>query len=238
MGELVGRTVLIYLVVLVVIRCMGKREIGQFSPFDFVVAIIIAELAAIPMENKHIPLWQGITPILTLGILEIMLSYLALKSVFVRRLLDGCPQVVIANGEILKQELRRARYNLDDLLAQLRERGIVNPAEVEFAVLETSGRLSVIPRSQKRPVTPADLNLPTTYEGLPLVLIMDGVVLRKNLLQAGLDEEWLDGQLGERGVRREEVFLALLLTDGSIYLSMGGKQQNVCRHEEGKAGRI
>ncbi|NHM27242.1 DUF421 domain-containing protein [Desulfofundulus sp. TPOSR] len=213
------RTVLIYFIVLLVVRLMGKREIGQLSPFDFVVAIIIAELAAIPMESTNFPLWKGIVPLVTLGILEVILSYLALHSPFLRRLLDGEPQVVIKNGRIIKDELRRARYNLNDLLAQLREKGIVNVGDVEFGVLETSGKLSVIPKSQKRPVTPEDLGLPTSYEGLPAVLVMDGQVLRENLRLVGLDEAWLKKRLAAAGLKPEQVFLATLGTDGRLFIN-------------------
>ncbi|SHE40938.1 Uncharacterized membrane protein YcaP, DUF421 family [Desulfofundulus australicus DSM 11792] len=217
----VYRTVLIYFVVLLVVRLMGKREIGQLSPFDFVVAIIVAELAAIPMESTAFPLWKGIIPLVTLGVLEVVLSYLALHSPFLRRLLDGEPQVVIRNGRIVKEELRRARYNLNDLLAQLREKGIFNVEDVEFGVLETSGRLSVLPKSQKRPVTPEDLGLSTGYEGLPTILVMDGQVLRENLRVVGLDETWLKERLAAYGLKPEQVFLVTLGTDGRLFINEG-----------------
>lgn len=219
MLEVVFRTIVIYLVVLVVVRLMGKREIGQLSPFDFVVAIIIAELAAIPMESRSIPLWQGLVPLFTLGVLEVALSFAALYSPKVRKILDGSPQVVIKNGKILKQEMRRARYNLDDLMSQLREKGFVNVSDVEFGVLETSGRLSVIPRSQKRPVTPEDLGLCTGYEGLPTVLVMDGAVLQRELHEVGLDEGWLKEKLSRAGLNPDKVFLACLDTEGKLFIS-------------------
>ncbi|MCL6449127.1 MAG: DUF421 domain-containing protein [Armatimonadetes bacterium] len=219
MFGLVYRTILIYFIVLIVVRLMGKREIGQLSPFDFVVAIIIAELAAIPMESTGIPLWKAILPMVTLAVLEVLLSYLALHSPFLRKILDGEPQVVIKNGQILKKELRKARYNLNDLLAQLREKGIVNVCDVEFGVLETSGKLSVIPKSQKRPVTPEDLGIATGYEGLPTVLIMDGMIVKENLRSSGLDEAWLQERLGEFNIRPGDVFLAVLGTDGKLFIN-------------------
>jgi len=219
MIALIYRTVLIYLIVLVVVRLMGKREIGQLSPFDFVVAIIIAELAAIPMESTGIPLWEGVVPLLTLAALEMLLSFAALYSPLLRRILDGQPQVVIRNGRILKHELRRARYNLNDLLGQLREKGVLNVCDVEFGILETSGKLSVIPKSQKRPVTPEDLGLSTRYEGLPTILIMDGQVLKDNLRLIGLDEQWLRERLAENGLEPRSVFLAALGTDGRLFVN-------------------
>jgi len=219
MFELIYRTILIYFLVLIIVRLMGKREIGQLSPFDLVVAIIVAELAAIPMESTGIPLWKVILPMATLAFLEVLLSYLALHSSLLRKILDGQPQIIIRNGHISKKELRKARYNLNDLLAQLREKGLVNIADIEFGILETSGKLSIIPKSQKRPVTPEDLGLATRYEGLPAVLIADGIIVKSGLEKAGLDEIWLKKQLEGENMQIKDVFLALLGTDGKLFIN-------------------
>lgn len=217
--EYIYRTVFIYLLVLAVIRMMGKREIGQLSPFDLVVTIIIAELAAIPMERSDIPLWHSVLPLVVLGVLEIAVSYLSLFSQTLRGIICGHPQVIIKNGHILRDEMRKARYNLDDLMAQMREKGIVNPDDVEFAVLETSGKLSVILKSQHRPVTPADLGISTPYEGLPTVLVMDGNIMKKNLQDANLDEKWLLEALKEQKLTPGKVLLATLSTDGRLFIN-------------------
>jgi len=216
--DYVYRTVLIYFVVLVVIRMMGKREIGQLSPFDFVVAVIMAEIAAIPMEVSDIPLWHSIVPLLVLGLLEVLVSYATLFSETLRRLICGEPQVIVKNGKLLRAEMRKARYNLDEFLAQMTEKGIVNLDDVEFAVLETSGKLSVVLKSQRRPLTPADLGIPTNYEGLPLILVKDGTVLKNNLQQAGLDEKWLASTLAERGLKTKTVLLCTLGCDGNLFV--------------------
>src|SRR5690554_4674471 len=147
---------------------MGKREIGVLSAFDFVVAIMIAELVAMSMEQTDMPLHEGLVPIFTLVALEILLSYLSLKSHAIRTLVDGSPSIVIANGKIVEKELRKLRYNVSDLIGQLREKDVTNIADVQYAVLETSGELSVMLKGNKRPVTPEDLGLPTKYEGLPV----------------------------------------------------------------------
>lgn len=216
MLTIVLRTVLIYFIVLVVIRLMGKREIGQLSPFDFVVAIMIAELAITPMEAPDIPLWHGIIPLLVLAALEITISYLALHSHTLRGFLDGRPQVIIKNGQVLKKEMRKSRYNLDDLMAQLRDKGYPNIEDVEFGILETSGKLSVIPKSQKRAITPADVGACTGYEGMPSVLVMDGAVMHSSLERCGLSESWLIQALGEKGYQIEDVFLVMLDTQGRL----------------------
>ncbi len=171
---LLYRTVVLYLAVLLAVRIMGKREVGELSAFDLVVAIMIAELAAMSMERINMPLHEGLVPIFTLVGLEILLSYLSLKSHTIRGLVDGAPSIVIANGKIVEKELRKLRYNVSDLIGQLREKDVANIADVEYAVLETSGELSVVLKSSKRPVTPEDLGLPTKYEGLPVPLIFDG----------------------------------------------------------------
>lgn len=218
LADLAYRTVFVYIVVLAVIRLMGKREIGQLSPFDFVVAIIIAEIAAMPMQSPSFPIWHSLVPLSVLGLLEIGLSFAALYSRKLRAFLDGKPQVVIEEGRILKGEMRKARYNLDDLMAQLREKGYPRPEDVEVAVLETSGRLSVVPKSGKRPVTPEDLGLPTGYEGLPAVLIMDGEVFEDQLKKYGRDMTWLLTQLGSLDQKPEKVFLATLERDRGIVI--------------------
>ncbi|MGI6493001.1 MAG: DUF421 domain-containing protein [Peptococcaceae bacterium] len=217
--EYLFRTLLVYFAVLAVIRLMGKREIGQLSPFDFVVTIIIAELAVIPLEATDTPLWQSMIPLAFLGALQIAVSYATLLSHPLRCLICGVPQIIIKNGQILRDEMRKARYNLDDLLAQMREKGIVDPAEVEFAVLEVSGKLSIIPKSQYRPVIPADLGISTPYEGLPTILIKDGTIMRKNLRDIDLDLAWLEEAMRERRLTPGQVLLATLGTDGRLYVS-------------------
>jgi uncharacterized membrane protein YcaP (DUF421 family) len=212
----VYRTVLIYFIVLIVIRLMGKREVGQLSPFDFVVAIIIAELAAIPMQSTGVPLWHGIVPLVTLGLLEVLISLVTFNSPVLRKILNGEPQIIIENGKLCKDEMRKARYSLDDLLSQLRDKGIANISDVEFAMLETCGKLSVIPKSQKRPVTPGDLQIPTDYEGLPTVIVMDGAIQSRNLKRISLDEEWAAERLQEAGINPSKVFFATLGTDGRL----------------------
>ena len=214
------RTVLIYLVVLVSIRIMGKREVGELSAFDFVVAIMIAELAAMAMEQTDMPLLVALVPIFTLVALEILLSYLCLKSHTIRNFIDGSPSIVIADGKIIEKELRKLRYNVSDLVGQLREKDVSNIADVQYAILETSGELSVQLKANKRPVTPEDLGLPTKYEGIPTPLIFDGHVHHKNLRNLQLDKDWLLKELRKQGIDRiEDVLYASLDTDGNLYVS-------------------
>jgi uncharacterized membrane protein YcaP (DUF421 family) len=214
------RTTILYLSVLLAIRIMGKREVGQLSAFDLVVAIMIAELAAMAMDRIEMPLHEGLIPIFTLVALEIFLSYLSLKSHTIRGIVDGAPSIVIANGKIVEKELRKQRYNVSDLLGQLREKDVPNIADVQYAVLETSGELSVVLKGDRRPVTPADLGLPSRYEGMPTPLIFDGHIHFKNLRGLQLDEEWLLSEIRKQGVEQiSDVLFASLDTQGSLYVS-------------------
>lgn len=212
------RTLILYAIVIVVMRIMGKRQIGELQPFELAVAIMISELAAVPMQNTGIPLISGIIPILTLLIAQITISFIALKSTWARGIICGRPSILIENGKILEKNLQTEMYTLNDLLEQLRSKDIANIADVEFAILETNGELSIIPKSQKRPITPADLNIPTHYEGLPMELIVDGEIVHKNLSKANLDEDWLIGKLNERGIEStEDVLFANLDSAGDLY---------------------
>jgi len=218
--ELFYRTVLLYLAVLAAVRIMGKREVGQLSAFDLVVAIMIAELAAMSMENIDMPLHEGLVPIFTLVALEIFLSYLSLKSHTIRGLVDGAPTIVIANGKIMEKELRKLRYNVSDLLGQLREKDVANIADVQNAVLETSGELSVLLKSSKRPVTPEDLGLSVKEEGMPTPLIFDGHIHFRNLEKLGRDESWLVAEVRKNGINSiKDVLFASIDTDGQLYVS-------------------
>lgn len=214
------RTAILYLAVLIAVRIMGKREVGQLSAFDLVVAIMIAELAAMAMDKIDMPLHEGLVPIFTLVALEILLAYLSLKSHTIRSIVDGVPSVVIANGKIIEKELRKLRYNVSDLLGQLREKDVPNIADVQYAVLETSGELSVVLKGNRRPVTPEDLGLPVKYEGIPTPLIFDGHIHFKNLRGLHLDEAWLQSEVRKQGVARiADVLYASLDTDGKLYVS-------------------
>jgi uncharacterized membrane protein YcaP (DUF421 family) len=217
---LLYRTIFLYLAVLTATRIMGKREVGQLSAFDLVVAIMIADLAAMSMEQIDLPLYLGLIPIFTLVAMEIILSWLTLKNHALRGIVDGFPSIVIANGKIKEKELRRQRYNVSDLLGQLREKDVANIADVQYAVLETSGELSVMLKADKRPLTPADLSLPMQHEGLPTPLIFDGRIHRQNLAQLNLDENWLKAELGKFGVDGpQDVLFASLDSQGNLYVS-------------------
>lgn len=214
------RTIILYFVLLVTLRIMGKRELGQLSPFDFVVSILIAELAAIPMEDDSIPLHHGIVPIITLVLLQIVLSFASVHNETIRKWINGAPAILIKNGEIQTREMIQNRCDINDLIIHLREKDIFDIADVEFAILEPSGDLSVILKSQKRPLTPEDLGVPTGYEGLPIPLITDGVIHTKSLHEIQLDEKWLFHELEKHSIISEkDVLYACINTKGELYVA-------------------
>ena len=212
------RTLILFAVVVIGLRLMGKRQIGQLQPYELVIVIMLSALAAIPMENTGVPLISGLIPILTLIVLHVALSVATLKSEKARGVICGTPSVLIENGKIVQQELSRLRYNINELMEQLRAKNMPNIADVEFAILETSGQLSVIPKSQKRPLIPEDMNLPTKYEGLPVTLIIDGYVFHKNLAKINLNEDWLRAELQKFNIKNfKDVLFASLDSEGKLF---------------------
>jgi len=218
------RTLILFTVVVIGLRLMGKRQISQLQPYELVIVIMLSALAAIPMENTGVPLLNGLLPILTLLVAQVALSTIALKSERARGIICGTPSVLIENGKIVEKELARLRYNINDLLEQLRAKNMPNIADVEFAILETSGDLSVIPKSQKRPLVPADISVSTAYEGLPVTLVIDGCVLDKNLNKVNLSVEWLQSELRKFGIHSlKDVLFASLDTEGKLFYQLKSK---------------
>ena len=211
------RTLILYSLVVLVMRLMGKRQIGELQPFELVIAIMISELAAVPMADTEIPLLDGIIPILTLLLAQVTLAYVSLKSDRARALICGRPSILIEKGTIIESELRRLRINLNDLLEQLRVKNFTNIADVDYAILETNGQMSIIPKGTSRPIITKDLGVNAPDPGLPLTLVLDGTVITHNLKFFNLTEEKLLHQLKDEGVTNlQELFFASIDNTGSI----------------------
>lgn len=220
------RTIILYAATVLLLRVMGKRQIGQLQPYELVVIIMISELAAIPMQNTGIPLLSGLIPIFILVAAQVTLSYISLKSERARGVICGTPSIVIENSRIVEDELRRLRLNLNDLLEQLRLKNVSDISDVEYAILETSGQLSVILKSEKRPVEPQDLKISPQYEGLPITLIIDGQVIKENLKKVDLDIVWLQNELGKYGIKNvKDVFFASLDAHKQLYYQLKSSAQ-------------
>lgn len=213
----VFQILVLYILVMVSLRLMGKREIGQLSVFDFVVSVMIAELSTLPMEDLHVPMARSFVAIGALVMLQIVVAFVSLKSHRFRHLMEGEPSVLIEHGKIKDREMKRTRYSMHDLMMQMREKGVANVGDVELAVLETSGKLSVFPRPEARPVTPGDLGLRAREDGLPLPLIVDGQAIGKTLNILHQDESWLAQEIERLGYGRvSDVFFAVIDTSGQV----------------------
>ena len=175
------RTIILYLLLIAVIRLMGKRQIGQMEPSEFVVTMLVANLAAIPMQDGGIPLFSGFVPIVTVLGVELVLSALSMKNLPLRKLLCGKPVILIENGNILQKNLQKTRITLDELMGHLREKDVLDLTAVQYAILETNGNLSVFPYPKEKPASAKDAGIQVSKQSLPVMVVSDGVLLEKNL---------------------------------------------------------
>ena len=207
------RAIFLYIVVLIVMRLMGKREIGQMQPFELAISIMIADLAATPMAETGIPISNGIVPILGLLVMHLVISTLNIKSTKAREIICGKPSILIYRGKIDEKTLRKERFTINELEERLRDNNIFNIGDVDYAILETSGQITVIPKPNKRNTTPKDFNIEPEYEGISYDLVVDGKVMNKNLEKIGKNYKWLERQSEKFGIKPEE---ALIITiDGN-----------------------
>mgnify|MGYP006282242975 CR=1 FL=1 len=218
--EATWKTIIVFSLVSILTRIIGRKILSQMTFMEFVTGVTIGTISGAYIVNTIKGIWVLISPVV-LTICIISLGFLTLKSLKLRKLIEGEPVVVIQNGKLLEKNMAKARYSLDLLEMQLRDKGIFNLNEVEFAVLESHGQLSVLKKTPYSPVTPKDLNMQTSYKGLPTEIIKDGQVLEQNLRQNNLDFSWLYKKLQEHNVNEiSKVLLLSLNTDGSIYLDL------------------
>ncbi len=226
---LVIRTLILYATVIISMRIMGKRQIGELQPSELVVAIMISDLASVPMQAINIPLFSGIIPVLTLIVAEVMMSYFSVRNHRVRRLVSGEASVVIYNGHINEMELKKLRFNISDLLEELRLNNIFDISDVNVAIIETSGKLSVIPKNYARGVTVGDLNLRQAhYEGLSRLVVDCGVINEGELAKCGWDRLKLMGELEKQGVQDvRDVLMAVVNAEGEMYMQRRGEEDQM-----------
>lgn len=217
------RTVLFYTILLIAIRLLGKRQLGQMEPSEFVVTMLLANLATIPIEGLDVSIVFGLLPIALVFGAEYLMSVLTLKSIRVRRIFCGKPVILIENGVISQRNLRRTRLTLDELTMHLREKDVFDLSTVKFAILETNGQLSTLLYAKDTPPTAKDAGISVCETALPITLISDGRLLKKNLKLAGKDEAWLAAELANRHVNLSQVLLLTLDSRGRIYFARQGE---------------
>lgn len=218
--QAVGYSLIVFVLLITLTRIIGKKLLAQMTFFDFVIGITIGTIGGAFVTTEVRGFYVLLSPaVLTLAV--VLTGYLTIKSEPARKLLEGEPLVLIQNGKIYEKNMKKIRYHLDDLLMQLREKNVFDLSEVEFAVLEPHGKLSVLKKSQNLPVTPKDLGISTIYKGLSSEIIRDGQIVEQNLRQNNLTHQWLLDELSRRNIKRvEDVFLATLSADGKLYVDL------------------
>ena len=219
------RAIVLYIIVLAVMRLMGKREIGQLQPFELAISIMIADLAATPMAETGIPITNGIMPILGLLVMHLIISMINIKSTKARQIICGKPSLLIFRGKIDQNVLKKERFTINELEERLRDNNIFNIGDVEYAILETSGQVTVIPKPNKRPTTPEDFNIEPKYEGIPYDLVVDGKVEYENLKKIGKDYKWLQKQTEKFGIKPEQALIVTIDGDNKFFCQATEKEK-------------
>lgn len=216
MLDSIFRTLVFYVLLLIVVRLLGKRQIGEMEPSEIVVTMLLANLASITIENLDMSILFGIVPILLVFGAELLLSYLTFRSIGIRKLFCGKPVILIDNGKICEENLRKTRVNLDELTMDLRENGIFDLTTVKFAILETNGQLSTMLYAKEQPASAKDAGQRVSDTELPVTLISDGRLVRDNLHLIKRDAAWVDAQLAQRKCSMEQVLLMTVDAAGHI----------------------
>ena len=204
------RAIVLYLIVLIVMRLMGKRQIGELQPFELAISIMIADLASVPMSELGIPLTNGIIPILGLLVMDLLISWLNMKSINFRKIVCGKPSILVYRGKIDEKQLKKERFTINELQERLRGNDIFDIADVEYAILETNGEISVITKPEKKNLTPEDMGIKAEYEGIPYDLVVEGKVMHENLKTIGKNEKWLDKELDKFNTKSKDVLIATI----------------------------
>ena len=216
------RAILLYIIVLIVMRLMGKREIGQLQPFELAISIMIADLASIPMTDTGVPISNGIIPILGLLVMHLVISVVNLKSIKAREIICGKPRILVYRGRIDEKALKKERFTINELEERLRGNNVVNLGDVEYAILETSGNITVIQKPEKRNTIPEDFNIVPDYEGISYDLVVDGKIMDENLKKLGKNYQWLKKQVEKFNIMPEE----------ALVVTIDGKGQIFCQEKE------
>jgi len=212
------RATIIYIILLVIMRLMGKRQLGQLQPFELVITLLIAELACIPMAETAIPVSYGLIPIFTLFVLHLFITKLAAKSIGFRRLLNGKPAVIINGGKIDYKIMKKLDMTTNDLMEGLRNSGYFNPEDVAFAILETNGQLSVMPSAKSAPLTPDDMKMTVQEQTLPYTLVSEGKLLKGNMKLIGFDESRVQEVLDRYNIKTVNALLFMMDNGGAGFL--------------------
>lgn len=219
MAIMIIRSIIIYIGVLIVVRLMGKRQVGEMQPFEFVITLIIADLACIPMAELSVPLLHGIVPILTIMIVHFLICFLARKFMFARYLLNGRPAIVIGPNGIQYDKLKKLNMTLDDLMELMRGCNAFNVEDIAYAIIETNGNLCIIQKAEVMPATREDMKVKVSQSALPINIIMDGCLMKENVKLAGIDDKFIMDCLKKASLTKiKDVLLMTLDNNGNVFI--------------------
>lgn len=215
------RSIAAFLLLFLMTRMMGKKQISQLTFFDYCVGITIGSIAATMSVDQNVKALNGLMSLFIWGLFPVLLAYLGMKSNTFSNITDGKATTLIENGEILEKNMKKNLMNLNELMLLLREKSVFKVSEVELAILETNGKLSIMLKTDKQPVTASMLNIPVTREHGPTILIMDGKVMKKSIDKLGFTVEWLQEEIKKQGAQNiSDVFLAQLDSKGQLYVDL------------------
>lgn len=215
------RSIIVFAAILISMRIMGKRQLGELELSELVVAVLISDMAAHPLQDIGVPLINGLIPIITLLSCELLITAGAVKSIKFRALMYGKPSMIVENGKINQTEMKKNRFTIDELTEELRKQSVTDISKIKYAILETNGSLNIILFPAESPVTPAVLNISVPDPGLPIIVINNGRIIDSNLKVLGLDRKWLHNQLGTRKIKDAgKVFLMMVDNSKQIYFAV------------------
>ncbi|CDF03025.1 MAG: DUF421 domain-containing protein [Ruminococcus sp.] len=218
------RSILLYILVILSVRLMGKRQLGELQPSELVITILISNIATLPLEDLHIPLITGITPILALMCFEVIMSHIIMKFSRFRCIVSGRPKIIISNGVINQKVMKDLRYTIDDLMTALRGNGVFSPEEVQFAIVETTGSISVLKKAELDTVTCRDMKIKTENSDPPQIIITDGKLLESSVKSVGLTMKWLEKTLNKEKKQIQNIFLMTADNSGKYYIVEKGEE--------------
>lgn len=219
------KTIIIYVFLLIIMRLMGKRELGQVQTFELVISMIIADIAAVPIYDDRIPVINSLVPVIVLFALHITIAKINLISLNLRKILCGTPQILIDRGKIDEKAIKKENMTVNELQERLREKDVFNLGDVEYAILETSGQISIVLKPEKRNVKVEDLNLKSEYEGIAYDLIIDGVIMHENLRKLGKDVRWLEKEVSKFGIKPKDALVVTINGDDTFFCQAKTKKQ-------------
>lgn len=213
------RTAILYFIVIISIRLMGKRQIGELQPYELVITLMLSDLASLPMQDTRLPLLLGIVPIITLLFVKILISEIQQHSRLFEKILDGTPSIIISDGEINLEMMKKQRLTMNDILEELRSAGYLDISDIQYAIIETNGTISIIPKSACDTVKRKDLKIKESESKIPIVLFEDGHLNKKALQGMNKDEKWLDEKLKSLNYPpRDKLFLVMIDSNGKLFI--------------------